>query len=87
MTGAPGSETVEPICSAKGCRAEATWVLAWNNPKLHPPDRRKTWATCDTHRESLAQFLTQRGFLRETQPIPRLGTVGNAAGNDSAADG
>jgi len=60
-------------------------VLAWNNPKLHTPDRRKTWAACDTHRESLAQFLTARGFLRETQQVP-LGTGGNAAGNASAAD-
>ena len=29
--------------------AEARWVLAWNNPKLHTPDRRKTWLACDTH--------------------------------------
>ena len=83
MTGPPGSETVPPICSAKGCRAEATWVLAWNNPKLHTPDRRKTWAACDTHRESLAQFLTVRGFLRETQPVPSPGTAGNASAADS----
>ena len=31
-----------PICSAKGCRAAAVWVLAWNNPKIHTPERRKT---------------------------------------------
>jgi len=58
-----------PICSAKGCRAEAVWVLAWNNPKLHTPDRRKAWATCEQHREQLAQFLQMRGFLRETVPL------------------
>ena len=47
------SESVEgtsPVCSAKGCRAAATWVLAWNNPKLHTPDRRKTWTACDEHK-------------------------------------
>ncbi|WP_069811986.1 hypothetical protein [Streptomyces sp. TP-A0874] len=55
-----------PICSAKGCRAAAVWVLAWNNPKLHSPERRKTWLACDEHRENLAQFLGVRGFLKET---------------------
>ncbi len=58
-----------PICSAKGCRAEAAWVLAWNNPKLHSPERRKAWATCEQHREQLAHFLQLRGFLRETVPL------------------
>lgn len=53
------------ICSAKGCRAHALWVLAWNNPKLHPPQRRKTWLACDEHRASLASFLDVRGMLRE----------------------
>jgi hypothetical protein len=43
--------------------------LAWNNPKLHPPERRKTWAACDAHRDYLSGFLTTRGFLRETVPM------------------
>jgi len=63
------TETVSPICSAKGCRNGAAWVLAWNNPKLHTPERRKTWTACDGHRESLASFLKTRGFLRETLPM------------------
>lgn len=53
------------ICSAKGCRASAVWVLAWNNPKLHTPERRKTWLACDEHREHLSQFLSVRGFLKD----------------------
>ncbi|TXC91724.1 hypothetical protein [Streptomyces sp. ISID311] len=53
------------ICSAKGCRAAAVWVLAWNNPKLHTPDRRKTWLACEEHREHLSQFLGLRGFLKD----------------------
>ncbi|MGH8970147.1 MAG: hypothetical protein ACRDV1_09390 [Actinomycetes bacterium] len=58
-----------PICSAKGCREAAVWVLAWNNPKLHTPDRRKEWTACDDHRGHLSQFLESRGFLRETVPM------------------
>lgn len=58
-----------PICSAKGCRLAATWVLVWNNPKLHTADRRKTWTACDEHRVSLSEFLAVRGFLREVDPL------------------
>jgi hypothetical protein len=57
------------ICSARGCTAEATWSLLWNNPRLHTPDRRKTWLACDAHRESLAAFLTARQFLRDVEPL------------------
>lgn len=63
FTGRVNDET--PICSAKECRTAAVWVLAWNNPKLHTPDRRKTWLACDEHREHLTQFLGMRGFLKD----------------------
>jgi hypothetical protein len=43
--------------------------LRWNNPKLHEPDRRKTWLACADHRETLGQFLGDRGFLREVAPL------------------
>jgi hypothetical protein len=59
----------EPVCSARGCRAPATWAVLWNNPKLHTPERRKTWVACDEHRESLADFLRLRGFLRSVQEL------------------
>jgi hypothetical protein len=58
-----------PHCSAKGCRQAAVWVLAWNNPKLHPPTRRKTWSACDGHKEQLSQFLDLRGFLKDVVPV------------------
>lgn len=61
--GSPGVDA--PTCSAKGCRETATWVLAWNNPKLHTPERRKTWLACEEHREHLSQFLGVRGFLKD----------------------
>ena len=57
------------LCSAKGCVAPATWVLAWTNPKIHTPDRRKQWLACEAHRESLGSFLGARGFLRDTLPL------------------
>nr|WP_203594073.1 hypothetical protein [Streptomyces sp. SID9124] len=57
--------TTAPVCSAKGCRADAVWVLAWNNPKLHTPERRKTWLACEEHREHLSSFLGARGFLKD----------------------
>jgi hypothetical protein len=67
----PATPPQEPehICSAKGCRQPATWSLRWNNPKIHTPERRKTWLACDEHREHLAGFLSARGFLRETEPF------------------
>lgn len=52
-------------CSAKDCRNQARWVLVWNNPKIHTPERRKTWVACDEHREYLSEFLDRRKFLRE----------------------
>ncbi|HWJ85661.1 MAG TPA: hypothetical protein VNR62_09535 [Cellulomonas sp.] len=62
----------ELICSAKGCRAEATVGLLWNNPKLHTTERRKVWLACDAHREHLSQFLDTRGFLRDVVPADSL---------------
>ncbi|PSL00195.1 hypothetical protein CLV63_102322 [Murinocardiopsis flavida] len=55
-----------PRCSRKGCTAPAEWVLVWNNPKVHTPERRKTWVACGEHREFLTRFLDARGFMRET---------------------
>lgn len=58
-----------PLCSAKGCRAVATHVLLWNNPKVHTPDREKPWHACEEHREHLTQFLQLRGFLLRVEPL------------------
>jgi hypothetical protein len=41
----------------------------WNNPRLHTAERRKTWLACDEHRESLADFLRARSFLRDVTPV------------------
>ncbi len=63
-------DAASPLCSAKGCREPATWVLAWNNPKLHTPDRRKTWTACDSHRAGLTDFLSRRDFLKQVVAYP-----------------
>ena len=57
-----------PRCSAKGCRAPASWDLVWNNPRVHTPDREKVWLACDDHRDSLGEYLRVRGFLRRIDP-------------------
>jgi len=57
------------LCSAKGCREPATWTLLWNNPRIHTPDREKSWLACDQHREQLADFLGRRGFMRRIEPF------------------
>lgn len=58
-----------PRCSARGCTQAATTQLQWNNPKIHPPERRKTWLACAEHTGTLGNFLTARGFLREVAPF------------------
>ncbi|GAA2730457.1 hypothetical protein GCM10009867_01930 [Pedococcus aerophilus] len=60
------------VCSAKACRAEASWAHLWNNPKLHTADRRKVWLACEDHRTSLGEFLSVRGFLVETVPADAI---------------
>jgi len=65
-----GVDDEAPVCSAKGCREPATAVLVWNNPRLHSPDREKTWVACGTHRQSLADHLDVRGFLRRVDALP-----------------
>ena len=61
-----------PQCSAKGCRADARWALRWNNPKIHTPERRKVWLACDEHRDHLTDFLSRRGFLKDTVPVEEV---------------
>ncbi|MFD5277741.1 hypothetical protein ACFWIX_09295 [Pseudarthrobacter sp. NPDC058362] len=76
---AAGSDPALPenaaVCSRKACRADASWRLLWNNPKIHTPERRKTWLACGEHREWLEDYLQTRGLWKETLPL------------DAAADG
>lgn len=57
------------VCSARGCQQPARHAVLWNNPKIHTPDRRKTWLACDDHEKSLREYLSARGFWRTTEPL------------------
>lgn len=62
-------ESAELKCSRKGCTESARWKLEWNNPKIHVPERRKTWLACQEHLEYLKDFLTSRFFLKDIVPV------------------
>ncbi|MEZ7819986.1 acetone carboxylase [Aquiluna sp. Uisw_065] len=49
-------------CSRAGCALEASWLISWRNPKVHSPDRVKTWSACDEHRSYLVEYLSARDF-------------------------
>ena len=68
LLGTPESVDI-PTCSRRGCSAEATFRLEWNNPSIHTPDRRKVWLACQEHRDWLADFLRARGFLKDVVPF------------------
>lgn len=68
-------EPQELLCSAKGCRRSATWALRWNNPTLHAPERRKVWLACEEHESTLREFLTLRGFHRDSVRVDELETT------------
>lgn len=62
---APGA-----ICARKACRAQASWQLLWNNPKIHTPERRKIWLACHEHRSWLEDYLQTRGLWKDTIELP-----------------
>ncbi len=68
----------ELICSRRGCRTVATSRLLWNNPKIHPPERRKVWLACNEHNQWLEDYLRTRGLWCETLPVPVLPTPSGA---------
>jgi hypothetical protein len=65
VTGAP----LQKLCSAKGCRNDATIDLVWRNPTLHHGGRVKHWMACGEHQDHLADFLDRRGFLLGREPL------------------
>jgi len=80
----PRAAAPEAVCSRRGCSRPAQWTLLWNNPRVHTPERRKAWLACDEHREHLADFLGQRGFLKTITPFeaPEDATPDAAASQD-----
>ena len=67
------------ICSARGCGAPAEYMLVWNNPKIHEPEREKIWLACADHRDSLGEYLRIRGFLRRIDPFTAPAESGSGA--------
>lgn len=60
------------VCSAKACRMPAQYAIRWNNPRLHQPERRKVWLACSDHEVTLRDFLSVRGFYRDTIAVSEL---------------
>lgn len=74
LAGISGPEL--PTCSRKGCRTAASWRLLWNNPRIHSPERRKTWLGCEEHAPWLENYLTERGLFKERLPLEPIGATG-----------
>lgn len=72
MIGALGGATprFEQTCSRAACEAEAVWAIRWRNPKIHAPERRKSWLACEEHLGYLRDFLSDRGFPLDVEPMP-----------------
>lgn len=70
VTSDPDAQSEPPVCSSRGCRSTAAWMLLWRNPRIHGSDRVKRWAACDEHEPTLREFLTARGFPCETERLP-----------------
>ncbi|MFT4245013.1 MAG: acetone carboxylase [Micrococcaceae bacterium] len=56
-------------CSRAKCTNEAEYVIYWNNPKVHTPDRRKEWTSCEVHKKFFENYLSVRNFYIETLPL------------------
>lgn len=60
------------VCAARECAAPATLRITWSNPKIPWADS-KTWLSCETHRDELADYMRYRGFPFEFSPIDEGG--------------
>ena len=77
-SGDPAGPESPATCSRKACRADASWQLLWNNPKIHTPDRRKVWLACCEHKAWLDDYLQTRGLWKYTVPLEAAETGGNS---------
>ncbi|GAA2181780.1 hypothetical protein GCM10009847_24780 [Leucobacter tardus] len=67
-----GDPTERFTCSRAGCSERAEVALLWRNPKIHSPERQKTWLACTEHRETLVAFLSARDFPLRVVPVTEL---------------
>ena len=59
------------VCSARECSEPAAYAIIWSNPKIHT-GRKKTWLSCEGHREFLEQYLGYRSFPLEVITFAEL---------------
>ena len=69
MSRVDAEPVTDATCSRAGCRAPAQWRVDWRNPRIHAPDRTKTWVACDEHRDYLREFLGARDFPVTVSPL------------------
>jgi len=65
----PGASQDTLRCSKTACREEPAWQIIWRNPKIHTPDRKKVWLSCDDHKDFFDGYLSQRGFPVSIVPV------------------
>lgn len=56
-------------CSRAGCSAPAASRVEWRNPRIHGPERTKTWLACPDHVDYLRDFLAARDFPVSIAPL------------------
>lgn len=59
-------------CSRARCSDTALWAIQWRNPKIHTPERKKTWLACEPHLITLRDFLEARSFPLEVISVDAL---------------
>jgi hypothetical protein len=57
------------VCSRAGCQLDAVSKINWRNPKIHGPDRTKTWLACQDHLDYLINYLSSRDFYLDTEKL------------------
>lgn len=56
-------------CSRAECQEQAIYLIDWSNPMIHCGERKKTWASCEEHRDYLVEFVKARNFFLELRQV------------------
>jgi hypothetical protein len=69
MTGQQQINSAPVVCSRAGCQLVALFKINWRNPKIHGPERIKTWLACQEHLDYLIDYLSTRDFYLDTEKL------------------